>query len=115
MSSYFHLVTSSSWQVIALTLINEYTDWSVPSEHPINILDSLIDIIGDALVVAPITNTANLHFKKAHQQQLPRNGAATSGGVSIKPQFPRMYSYVFVYQVGWMMKMLFELCNHMLN
>ena len=65
-------------ELISLALINEYTDWSVPSEHPINVLDSLIDILGDASIVAPITKVANLHFK--HIQ---------------KP----IYQYVFVYQV----------------
>ncbi|XP_015782174.1 neuroligin-4, X-linked-like [Tetranychus urticae] len=81
-------------EVISLTLINEYTDWSVPSEHPINILDSLIDILGDALVVAPITRAASLHYKKL-QSQLQR---IKGNDKTIKIEAPSIYSYVFVYQ-----------------
>ncbi|XP_074603797.1 neuroligin-4, X-linked-like isoform X2 [Brevipalpus obovatus] len=102
-------------EVITLTLINEYTDWSVPSEHPINILDSLIDIIGDALVVAPITSTANLHFRKSQHHSQTRSSSASQSSSSssspsssstpsspssgIKDRGPaKMFSYVFVYQ-----------------
>ncbi|CAG2105239.1 unnamed protein product, partial [Medioppia subpectinata] len=36
-------------QSIFLTLMNEYTDWNRPVDHPINLLDSTVDILGDAL------------------------------------------------------------------
>lgn len=44
-------------------MINEYTDWSRPSEHPINLLDSTIDILGHALVLAPLIETVELYAK----------------------------------------------------
>lgn len=61
----------STTQVIFLTLINEYTDWSRPIEHPINLFDSLVDILGDALVVSPLIQTGDTNAKLA---------AAASGG-----------------------------------
>ena len=72
-------------QAISLTLINEYTDWSAGGGEQ-NFIDSLIDILGDALVVAPLTNAVNLHLKLAGQKS-----RQTANNV---------YSYVFVYQVG---------------
>lgn len=50
-------------QSILLTLINEYTDWSKPVEHPLNLLDSLIDILSDALVVSPLIKAADFNVK----------------------------------------------------
>uniref|UniRef100_T1K1T4 Carboxylesterase type B domain-containing protein n=1 Tax=Tetranychus urticae TaxID=32264 RepID=T1K1T4_TETUR len=50
-------------QVILLTLINEYTDWSRPVEHPINLFDSLVDILGDALVVSPLIQTGDTNAR----------------------------------------------------
>nr|XP_027205808.1 uncharacterized protein LOC113799389 [Dermatophagoides pteronyssinus] len=50
-------------QTIFWTLINEYTDWSRPSEHPINLLDSTIDILGHSLVLAPLIETVELYAK----------------------------------------------------
>ncbi|XP_075589753.1 uncharacterized protein LOC124495766 isoform X2 [Dermatophagoides farinae] len=50
-------------QTIFWTLINEYTDWSRPSEHPINLLDSTIDILGHALILAPLIETVELYAK----------------------------------------------------
>lgn len=44
-------------------MINEYTDWSRPSEHPINLLDSTIDILGHSLVLAPLIETVELYAK----------------------------------------------------
>ncbi|RWS29229.1 neuroligin-2-like protein, partial [Leptotrombidium deliense] len=84
-------------EVISLTLINEYTDWSVPSEHPINILDSLIDILGDALVVAPLTSVANMHFKQ-QQQRYHALDKKPNDATSSKADGPKVFSYVFVYQ-----------------
>ncbi|GIX81792.1 neuroligin-1 [Caerostris extrusa] len=50
-------------QEIFLTVVNEYTDWSKPDQHPINILDATADAMGDALVVAPLIRTGNYHSK----------------------------------------------------
>ncbi|GBO05695.1 hypothetical protein AVEN_193898-1, partial [Araneus ventricosus] len=57
-----------------------YTDWSKPDQHPINVLDSTADAMGDALVVAPLIRTGNYHSKL---QQNNQKGT---------------YLYVFMYQ-----------------
>jgi hypothetical protein len=77
-----------------LTLINEYTDWNRPIEHPINLLDSTADILGDALVVAPIIETGDLHSKwtLSHQTSHPQS-------TSSEPRPQKSFFYVFVYQV----------------
>lgn len=36
-------------QEIFLTVVNEYTDWSKPDQHSINVLDSTVDAMSDAL------------------------------------------------------------------
>ncbi|GFW72235.1 neuroligin-1 [Trichonephila clavipes] len=56
----FHL------QEIFLTIVNEYTDWTRPVQHPVNILDGTIDAMTDALVVAPSVSSANLFSKMMH-------------------------------------------------
>ncbi|CAG2110350.1 unnamed protein product, partial [Medioppia subpectinata] len=84
-------------QAILLTLINEYTDWNRPIEHPINLLDATADILGDALVVAPIVETGDLHTRWT-------SGAGTTGGgqsghasgADNRPH--KTFFYVFVYQ-----------------
>ncbi|EEC17876.1 conserved hypothetical protein, partial [Ixodes scapularis] len=48
-------------QEIFLTIVNEYTDWTRPFQHPMNILDGTGEAVGDALVVAPLVRAANLH------------------------------------------------------
>ncbi|OQR69015.1 neuroligin-2-like [Tropilaelaps mercedesae] len=50
-------------QEIFLTVVNEYTDWTKPFQHPLNVLDGTAEAIGDALVVAPLVKAANLHAK----------------------------------------------------
>ncbi|XP_042909755.1 neuroligin-4, X-linked isoform X1 [Parasteatoda tepidariorum] len=67
-------------QEIFLTVVNEYTDWSKPDQHPINVLDSTVDAMGDALVVAPLIRTANYHSKLRQKYQ------------------KGTYLYVFMYQ-----------------
>lgn len=67
-------------QEIFLTVVNEYTDWGKPDQHPINVLDSTADAMGDALVVAPLIRAANYHSNmqpKTHK---------------------RTFLYVFMYQ-----------------
>ncbi|XP_054721306.1 neuroligin-4, X-linked-like isoform X2 [Uloborus diversus] len=67
-------------QEIFLTVVNEYTDWSKPDQHPINVLDSTADAMGDALVVAPLIRTGGYHSKIQQASQ------------------KRTYLYVFMYQ-----------------
>ncbi|XP_054157875.1 neuroligin-4, X-linked-like isoform X2 [Oppia nitens] len=82
-------------QAILLTLINEYTDWTRPVEHPINLLDSLLDIMSDALVVAPVVETSDLHSRPV----LPTRPYHRQSS-STRPQQSRgrSYFYVFVHQ-----------------
>ncbi|GBP64361.1 Neuroligin-1 [Eumeta japonica] len=46
---------------ILATIINEYTDWERPVQHPINIRDETLEALSDAQVVAPIVLTADTH------------------------------------------------------
>ena len=78
-----------------MTLINEYTDWTRPVEHPINLLDSLLDIMSDALVVAPVIETSDLHSRPLMPtkpyHRLSSNGRPQARG--------KTFFYVFVHQV----------------
>ncbi|PRD36347.1 UNVERIFIED_CONTAM: nlg-1 [Trichonephila clavipes] len=66
-------------QEIFLTVVNEYTDWSKPDQHPINILDSTTDAMSDALAIAPLVRTGNFHSRVRY------------------PRKPRTYQYVFTH------------------
>ncbi|XP_072935521.1 neuroligin-4, Y-linked isoform X2 [Epargyreus clarus] len=46
---------------ILATIINEYTDWEKPVQHPINIRDETLEALSDAQVVAPTILTADTH------------------------------------------------------
>lgn len=46
---------------ILATIVNEYTDWDRPIQHPVNIRDETLEALSDAQVVAPVINTADLH------------------------------------------------------
>ncbi|XP_073980560.1 neuroligin 3 isoform X1 [Rhodnius prolixus] len=46
---------------ILATIVNEYTDWERPVQHPINIRDETLEALSDAQYVAPIVHTADLH------------------------------------------------------
>lgn len=46
---------------ILATIVNEYTDWDRPVQHPVNIRDETLEALSDAQVVAPVINTADLH------------------------------------------------------
>ncbi|XP_059621539.1 neuroligin-1 [Phlebotomus argentipes] len=46
---------------ILATIVNEYTDWERPVQHPINIRDETMEALSDAQIVAPISQTANIH------------------------------------------------------
>lgn len=65
---------SLSLQEILLTISNEYTDWSrssngvthssAPSSsspHPISMIDSINEVLGDALIVSPLIRTGLIH------------------------------------------------------
>jgi hypothetical protein len=56
-------VTFLKLQVLFYTLLNEYTDWGRPPQQPIALLDSLLDILGDALVVSPLVRSADLNLQ----------------------------------------------------
>jgi len=42
-------------------VLNEYTDWENPRNHPKTIRNSLLAALGDALYTAPLVETARLH------------------------------------------------------
>ena len=46
-----------------MTLVNEYTDWNRSPSNPTNVWESLIELLGDALVVAPTVKTGTMHSK----------------------------------------------------
>ena len=97
----YSLCLSVSYQSIFLTLMNEYTDWNRPVEHPVNLLDSTVDILGDALRVAPLIESGDLHSKwissqTTSAQQLPAYGNA---GPQSESRTAKQFFYVFAYQV----------------
>ncbi|XP_074593556.1 neuroligin-4, X-linked-like [Brevipalpus obovatus] len=51
-------------QEIYLTLSNEYTDWNRPASYPLSVLDSTLNLLDDALVVAPLIRVVNYHAAK---------------------------------------------------
>ncbi|XP_070148712.1 neuroligin 3 isoform X1 [Polyergus mexicanus] len=55
---------------ILATIINEYTDWERPVQHPVNIRDETLEALGDANVVAPATRTADLHSQSHRNSYL---------------------------------------------
>ncbi|XP_034232919.1 neuroligin-1-like [Thrips palmi] len=62
---------------ILATVLNEYTDWERPVQHPVNLRDETLEALSDARVVAPAVLTADLH-------------------AAVTPN--RTYIYVFDYQ-----------------
>ncbi|XP_022670199.1 neuroligin-4, Y-linked-like [Varroa jacobsoni] len=67
-------------QEILLTVVNEYTDWTRPFQHPLSILDGTAEILGDALVVAPLIRAAKLHAKVAKNSFVYLFGYMTEQG-----------------------------------
>lgn len=51
---------------ILATLVNEYTGWERPVQHPANILQETQEALSDGLVVAPLTYSADLHSSLLH-------------------------------------------------
>lgn len=66
-------------QVILLTLINEYSDWSRPSDHPINLIESLSDILSDGLVVSPLISVGDSNSRLASAQHSTSRGRGGGG------------------------------------
>lgn len=79
-------------QEIFYTLVNEYTDWTRPFLHPISLLDSLVALLGDALVVAPAVRVGLLHSAK-------NSGNSGSGGTSA-PAGTYFYSFSHQTEAG---------------
>lgn len=109
--------------------MNEYNDWTSPSssslsttftgtsypsyassESEINRIDSLIDILGDALIIGPLTKATNLHFQHQQRRFLESSFHASSPNLSPSSSYPSSYPpspssnpsktffYVFSYQ-----------------
>lgn len=55
---------------ILATIVNEYTDWERPVQHPINIRDETLEALSDAQVVAPVVHTADLHSAERRNSYL---------------------------------------------
>ncbi len=50
---------------ILATILNEYTDWERPVQHPVNLRDETLEALSDAQVVAPVVLTADVHSNTA--------------------------------------------------
>ncbi|XP_023233121.1 neuroligin-4, Y-linked-like [Centruroides sculpturatus] len=61
---------SSRLQEIFLITVSEYTDWTRPTQHPVNMMESTADILGDALFVAPIVRAGMFHSTVRSQSYL---------------------------------------------
>lgn len=72
-----------------MTLVTEYANSTTESETPMQRLDSLLDLLSDGLVVAPVMKAGVLH--RGHQTRRSSAGGEASS--------PASYSYVFQYQV----------------
>jgi neuroligin len=46
---------------ILATIVNEYTEWERPIQHPIGTRDETLEALTDAQYVGPVTQTADLH------------------------------------------------------
>ncbi|CAM1330712.1 Ces3 (predicted) [Pycnogonum litorale] len=49
---------------LLVMITNEYTDWTKTNQHPINILDSVLEVLGDSKVISPTVRTANIHSER---------------------------------------------------
>ncbi|XP_066972356.1 neuroligin-4, X-linked-like [Macrobrachium rosenbergii] len=52
-------------QEIVLAITSEYTDWSRPVQHPVNIRDLTAEALHDATLVSPVTIAANQLYSKS--------------------------------------------------
>lgn len=46
---------------ILATIINEYTDWERPVQHPVTIRDGTLEALSDAQYAAPVLQIADFH------------------------------------------------------
>lgn len=46
---------------ISATIVNEYTEWERPIQHPVNIRDETMEALTDAQYAAPAIQIADLH------------------------------------------------------
>lgn len=46
---------------ILATIINEYTDWERPVQHPVTIRDGTLEALTDAQYAAPVLQIADFH------------------------------------------------------
>ncbi|KAJ6221743.1 hypothetical protein RDWZM_000288, partial [Blomia tropicalis] len=106
-------------QAIFHTLVNEYTDWTRPVEHPINLMDSLVELLGDALVVSPMVEVLdNQHSSRSSSFSLPSGmttTTATKHNERISSSTSRAFFYVFAHQVSSSMPYSMNLllgCSH---
>lgn len=84
------------FQMILISLVNEYTDWSSQSETAMQRLESLMEILSDGLIVAPLVKTAILHRKHQQRRHSEVIQSIRGSGESLEA---KTYSYVFSYQV----------------
>lgn len=67
-------------QEIFLTIVNEYTDWTRPVQHPVSILDATLEALGDGLTVAPLIRTGSYHSKTKSKTYMYVFGYQTENG-----------------------------------
>ncbi|GIY48882.1 neuroligin-1 [Caerostris extrusa] len=67
-------------QEIFLTIVNEYTDWTRPIQHPVSILDTTLEALADGLTVAPLIRTGNFHSKTKSKTYFYVFGYQTENG-----------------------------------
>lgn len=67
-------------QEIFLTIVNEYTDWTRPVQHPVSVLDATLEALGDGLTVAPVIRTGNFHSKTRSKTYFYVFGYQTENG-----------------------------------
>ena len=77
-------------------LVNEYTDWTRSVSHPLGLMDSLAELLGDALTVAPAIDVADSHAVAAQLAQYSVDQAKIFKNVD---KFPKTFLYVFSHQV----------------
>ncbi|XP_046393228.1 neuroligin-1-like [Ischnura elegans] len=94
---------------ILATVVNEYTDWERPVQHPVNIRDETLEALSDATVVAPLVQTGDYHASAAAAlnsppqpplgiDPAPAPAPSTSGSA---PKTKSTYFYVFEYQTKY--------------
>ncbi|XP_071440378.1 neuroligin-4, X-linked [Hetaerina americana] len=90
---------------ILATVVNEYTDWERPVQHPVNIRDETLEALSDATVVAPLVQTGDYHASAAAALTPPQAPPGIDPAPAPAPASPgsatkakSTYFYVFEYQ-----------------